>query len=312
MHLEDKLHNPANLKLRIKLSFVITIKLPIKEHMSTQELKDIASQVRRDIVRMVAGASSGHPGGSLGCADFLTTLYFDQMVHNPTNFLMDGSGEDVFYLSNGHISPVWYSVLARSGYFPVSELGTFRKIGSRLQGHPSTDKGLPGIRMASGSLGQGLSCAIGTAQAKKLNNDEHLVFTLHGDGELQEGQIWEAAMYAAAHKVDNLIATIDYNGKQIDGSLDDVISLGNLVQKWQAFGWEVLEMDGNDIDDIKKTMEKARSMTGNGKPIVIVMKTEMGQGVDFMMGTHKWHGVAPNEEQLQSALAQLPETLGDY
>jgi transketolase len=280
--------------------------------MEVKELEQIASQVRRDIVRMVAGANSGHPGGSLGCADFLTVLYFDEMNHNPTDFKMDGKEEDVFYLSNGHISPVWYSVLSRSGYFPVNELGTFRKLSSRLQGHPSTDKGLPGVRMASGSLGQGLSCAIGTAQAKKLYRDPSLVFTLHGDGELQEGQIWEAAMYAAAHKVDNLIATIDYNGRQIDGDVEDVISLGNLEQKWQAFGWEVLLMNGNDITDVKSTLRTARSKTGQGKPIVIIMKTEMGQGVDFMMGTHKWHGVAPNEDQLNAALGQLEETLGDY
>lgn len=280
--------------------------------METIELKKIASQVRRDIVRMVSAVSSGHPGGSLGCADFLTVLYFEILKHNPKNFQMDGINEDVFYLSNGHISPVWYSVLARSGYFPVSELATFRKISSRLQGHPSTDKNLEGIRMASGSLGQGLSNAIGTALAKKLNNDDALVYCLHGDGELQEGQIWEAAMYAAANKVDNLIATIDYNGRQIDGDVEDVLSLGNLNQKWQAFGWEVLEMDGHNIDDIISTLNKAKSMTGNKKPIVIIMKTEMGQGVDYMMGTHKWHGSAPNEEQLQSALLQLEETLGDY
>ena len=225
---------------------------------------------------------------------------------------MDAVGEDVFYLSNGHISPVFYSVLARSGYFPVNELGTFRKISSRLQGHPSTDKNLPGIRMASGSLGQGLSNALGTCQTKKLNGDKSIVYTLHGDGELQEGQIWEAAMYASANKVDNIISTIDYNGRQIDGDTDDVLSLGNLSQKWQAFGWDVLEMDGHNIDEIKETFEKAKGMTGNGKPIVIIMKTEMGQGVDYMMGSHKWHGVAPNKEQLQLALDQLEETLGDY
>lgn len=280
--------------------------------MNVQELSRIASQVRRDVLRMVAGANSGHPGGSLGCADFLTVLYFHEMNHNPTDFKMDGIDEDIFFLSNGHISPVWYSVLSRSGYFPIEELGSFRKLSSRLQGHPSTDKGLPGVRMASGSLGQGLSCAIGAAEVKKLNNDPTLVFTLHGDGELQEGQIWEAAMYAAAKKVDNLIATVDYNGRQIDGDVDDVLSLGNLNQKWQAFGWEVLEMDGHNIEDIIKTFDKARSLTGNGKPIVIIMKTEMGQGVDYMMGSHKWHGVAPNGEQLESALNQLEETLGDY
>ena len=280
--------------------------------METTELKKIASQVRRDIVRMVSAVSSGHPGGSLGCTDFLTVLYFESMNHNASNFSMDAINEDVFYLSNGHISPVFYSVLARSGYFPVPELATFRKISSRLQGHPATDKKLPGVRMASGSLGQGLSNALGTCQTKKLNNDKSIVYTLHGDGELQEGQIWEAAMYAAANKVDNLIATIDYNGRQIDGDTDQVLSLGNLGQKWQAFGWEVLEMDGHNIDEIKSTMVKAKSMTGNGKPIVIIMKTEMGQGVDYMMGTHKWHGSAPNAEQLESALNQLEETLGDY
>lgn len=280
--------------------------------MQNEELKNIASQVRRDIVRMVAAVSSGHPGGSLGCADFLTYLYFEGMKHNPENFSMNANDEDVFFLSNGHISPVFYSVLAHVGYFPVSELATFRKLNSRLQGHPSTDKKLPGIRMASGSLGQGLSVAIGTALTKKLNGDNSTVFTLHGDGELQEGQIWEAAMYAAANKVDNLIATIDYNGRQIDGDLDDVLSLGNLEAKWQAFGWDVLSMNGHDFDSIRETMQTAKSKLGNGKPIVIIMKTEMGQGVDYMMGTHKWHGSAPNAEQLQSALNQLEETLGDY
>lgn len=280
--------------------------------MQNEELKNIASQVRRDIVRMVAAVSSGHPGGSLGCADFLTYLYFEGMKHNPENFSMDAKNEDVFFLSNGHISPVFYSVLAHVGYFPVSELATFRKLNSRLQGHPSTDKKLPGIRMASGSLGQGLSVAIGTALTKKLNGDNSTVFTLHGDGELQEGQIWEAAMYAAANKVDNLIATIDYNGRQIDGDLEDVLSLGNLEAKWQAFGWDVLSMNGHDFDSIRETMQTAKSKLGNSKPIVIIMKTEMGQGVDYMMGTHKWHGSAPNAEQLQSALNQLEETLGDY
>jgi len=280
--------------------------------METQELKNIASQVRRDIVRMVAAVSSGHPGGSLGCADFLTVMYFDKMNHNPSPFSMDGKNEDLFFLSNGHISPVFYSVLARSGYFPVADLAGFRKLGSKLQGHPSTDKNLPGVRMASGSLGQGLSVAIGAAETKKLNGDKSIVYCLHGDGELQEGQIWEAAIYAAAKKIDNIIATIDYNGRQIDGDLEDVMSLGNLSQKWHAFGWEVLEMDGHNIDEIKSTLDKAKSMSGNGKPIVIIMKTEMGQGVDYMMGTHKWHGSAPNAEQLESALNQLEETLGDY
>lgn len=280
--------------------------------METSELNRIATQVRRDIVRMVAAVKSGHPGGSLGCADFLVTLYFDEMNHNQKNFSMDAIGEDVFFLSNGHISPVLYSVLARVGYFPVDELSTFRKISTRLQGHPSTDKNLPGIRMASGSLGQGLSVGLGTAEAKKLNNDDSLVYTLHGDGELQEGQIWEAAIYAAARGIDNIISTIDYNGRQIDGDLEDVMSLGNLAQKWQAFGWEVLEMDGHNIDEIKATLAKAKTMTGKGKPIMIIMKTEMGQGIDFMMGTHKWHGAAPNAEQLEDALSQLEETLGDY
>jgi transketolase len=280
--------------------------------MEIKDLERIASQTRRDIVRMVASVNSGHPGGSLGCTDFLTVLYNKIMKHNSSSFSMDGIGEDIFFLSNGHISPVWYSTLARCGYFPVSELGTFRKLGTRLQGHPSTDKGLPGIRAASGSLGQGLSMAIGTAETKKLNGDSGLVYTLHGDGELQEGQIWEAAMYASAKKIDNLIATIDFNGRQIDGDVEDVLSLGNLKQKWQAFGWEVLEMDGHNMQDLIDTLNKAKSMTGQGKPICIIMTTEMGQGVDFMVGSHKWHGVAPNEEQLADALSQLEETLGDY
>lgn len=280
--------------------------------MKTEDLKGIASQVRRDIVRMVSAVNSGHPGGSLGCTDFLTFLYFEMMHHSATNFSMDGKNEDLFFLSNGHISPVWYSVLARSGYFPASELGTFRKLSSRLQGHPSTDKKLPGIRMASGSLGQGLSNAIGAALTKKINNDPSVVFTLHGDGELQEGQIWEAAMYAAANKVDNLIATIDFNGRQIDGDVENVLSLGNLEAKWLAFGWEVLTMNGHDFENIREVMQLAKSKLGNKKPIVIVMKTEMGQGVDFMVGSHKWHGIAPNAEQLEEALKQLEETLGDY
>ena len=280
--------------------------------MEIVKLEGIASQVRRDIVRMVSAVNSGHPGGSLGCTDFLTFLYFEAMNHSATPFSMDGKNEDLFFLSNGHISPVWYSILARSGYFPVAELGTFRKLSSRLQGHPSTDKKLPGIRMASGSLGQGLSNALGAAQTKKLNNDSSTIFTLHGDGELQEGQIWEAAMYAAANKVDNIIATIDFNGRQIDGDLDDVLPLGNLSEKWKAFGWEVLEMDGHNFNSIRSVMDSAISLTGKGKPIVIIMKTEMGQGVDFMMGTHKWHGSAPNDQQLEAALEQLAETLGDY
>ncbi len=280
--------------------------------MNKELLINTASQVRRDILRMVHAVNSGHPGGSLGCADFLSYLYFEQMDYDSKNFTMDGIGEDIFYLSNGHISPVWYSVLAHSGYFPVSELGTFRKLSSRLQGHPSTDKKLPGIRMASGSLGQGLSVALGTAASKKLNNDSKLVFTLHGDGELQEGQIWEAAMYASANKVDNIISTIDFNGRQIDGDTEQVLSLGDLGAKWQAFGWDVLKMNGHDFDEIHTTMQKAVAMTGKGKPIVIIMHTEMGQGVDFMMGSHKWHGVAPNDEQLENALNQLPSTIGDY
>ena len=280
--------------------------------MENNKLVEIASQVRRDVLRMVHAVNSGHPGGSLGCADFLSFLYFEKLRINAENFTMDGKEEDLFFLSNGHISPVWYSVLARSGYFPVSELATFRRLSSRLQGHPSTDKKLPGIRMASGSLGQGLSVGIGAAISKKLNQDTNLVFTLHGDGELQEGQIWEAAMYASANKVDNIIATIDFNGRQIDGDLDDVLPLGNLSEKWKAFGWEVLEMDGHNFNSIRNVMDSAISLTGKGKPIVIIMKTEMGQGVDFMMGTHKWHGSAPNDQQLEAALEQLAETLGDY
>ena len=280
--------------------------------MENSALEKVASQVRRDIVRMVSAVNSGHPGGSLGCADFLSFLYFEQMSFNAESFDMDGIGEDLFFLSNGHISPVWYSVLARAGYFPVAELATFRKLSSRLQGHPSTDKKLPGIRMASGSLGQGLSVAAGAAQVKKLTGDKGIVYTLHGDGELQEGQIWEAAMYAAANNVDNLIATIDYNGRQIDGDVEDVMSLGNLAQKWLAFGWEVLEMDGHQFEDIRSKMTAAKALCGKGKPVVIIMKTEMGQGVDYMMGSHKWHGVAPNAEQLSAALAQLEESLGDY
>lgn len=279
---------------------------------NTQELQDVASQVRRDIVRMVHKVQSGHPGGSLGCTDFLVSLYFDQMNIDPSKWDMDGKGEDLFFLSNGHISPVWYSVLSRRGYFPVAELGTFRHINSRLQGHPATEEGLEGIRVASGSLGQGLSVALGAAQTKKLNGDKGIVYTLHGDGEMQEGQIWEAAMYAAHHKIDNIISTIDYNGQQIDGSLEDVMSLGNLGDKWRAFGWEVMEMNGHDFENIRETLNKAKAQLGNGKPIMILMHTDMGHGVDFMSGTHEWHGIAPNDEQLAKALAQLPETLGDY
>ncbi|MFK8046244.1 MAG: transketolase [Crocinitomicaceae bacterium] len=280
--------------------------------MEIQELKSISSQVRRDIVRMVTAVQSGHPGGSLGCTDFLTCLYFDVMNLDPSNFTMDGKNEDLFFLSNGHISPVLYSVLSHRGYFPKAELGTFRKIGTRLQGHPSVDKGLPGIRMASGSLGQGLSVAVGAAQAKKLNNDNSIVYTLHGDGELQEGQIWEAAMYAAGNKVDNIISTIDYNHKQIDGDIDDVLPMGSLTSKWESFGWDVLEMDGHNHQEILDTLAKAKTMTGKGKPVMIIMTTAMGKGVDFMEGTHKWHGSPPSAEQEAIALGQLTETLGDY
>jgi transketolase len=275
------------------------------------ELEKTASQVRRDIVRMVHGCQSGHPGGSLGCADFITALYFEVMKHN-TNFNMDGTNEDLFFLSNGHISPVWYSVLARSGYFPVAELASFRKLDTRLQGHPTTAEHLPGIRIASGSLGQGLSVALGAAQVKKLNNDPCIVYTLHGDGELQEGQIWEAAMYAAHNKIDNIISTVDLNGQQIDGSTDQVLSLGDIKGKWLSFGWDVLEMDGNNMQNVIETLSIAKTHTGKGKPVLILMKTEMGAGVDFMMGSHIWHGVAPNNEQLAAALAQLEETLTDY
>lgn len=275
-------------------------------------LQRIASQVRRDIVRQVHAAQSGHPGGSLGCADFLTALYFHILRHDPKAWTMDGRGQDLFFLSNGHISPVWYSVLARSGYFPISELATFRRINGRLQGHPTTHEGLPGVRMASGSLGQGLSVAIGAALAKKLNGDDRLVYTLHGDGELQEGQIWEAAMLAAAKKLDNLISTVDWNGRQIDGDVDDVLPLGDLPAKWKAFGWEVLETEGNDMQALLEAMEEAKARTGRGKPVMVLMRTEMGQGVDFMMNSHAWHGIAPNDAQLAGALAQLPETLGDY
>ncbi|MEZ5024744.1 MAG: transketolase [Chitinophagales bacterium] len=275
------------------------------------ELQKIASQVRRDILRMVHAVNSGHPGGSLGCTDFLVALYFN-LLKTSTDFNMDGKGEDLFFLSNGHISPVWYSVLARKGFFPVSELSTFRKLNSRLQGHPATEEGLPGIRIASGSLGQGISVACGAALAKKLNNDNNLVFVLTGDGELQEGQNWEAIMYAAHNKIDNLIATVDYNNRQIDGDVSEVLDLMNLEAKFESFGWEVMHMDGNNMEDILKNVAIAKSKTGKGKPIVILMKTEMGQGVDYMMGSHSWHGKAPNDEQLANALAQLEETLGDY
>ncbi|HON17837.1 MAG TPA: transketolase [Salinivirgaceae bacterium] len=277
-----------------------------------EELKNIASQVRRDIIRMVHGAQSGHPGGSLGCTDFMTALYFEIMEHNPKQFDMDGLGYDLFFLSNGHISPVFYSVLARSGYFEIKELATFRKLNTRLQGHPTPHDNLPGVRIASGSLGQGLSVACGAALAKKLNNDPKIVYSLHGDGELQEGQIWEAAMFAAARKIDNLIATVDYNGKQIDGPVDQVLPLGDLRAKWEAFGWIVTEMNGNDMAQVVEGLRYAKSLTGKQKPVCILMHTEMGYGVDFMMGTHKWHGSAPNDDQAQKALSQLKETLGDY
>ncbi len=280
---------------------------------SVAELEKMIPQVRRDIVRMVHAVNSGHPGGSLGCTEFLVTLYFGVMKHNAQKFSMDAVGEDIFFLSNGHISPVFYSVLAHSGYFPVKELATFRKLNTRLQGHPTTHEHLPGVRIASGSLGQGLSVAIGAALAKKLNNDNSIVYTLHGDGELQEGQIWEAAMYAAAKKVDNLIATVDMNGQQIDGSTDQVLPMGSLRAKFEAFGWIVLDTEkGNDVTSILSTLTKAKELTGKGQPIMILMKTEMGNGVDFMMGSHKWHGVAPNDEQLAQALNQNAETLGDY
>jgi transketolase len=276
-----------------------------------ESLEKFTSQVRRDIVRMVHAQNSGHPGGSLGCVEYFTAIYKVIMNHS-TNFSMDGKNEDLFFLSNGHISPVFYSVLARTGYFPVKELNTFRKIDSRLQGHPTTHEGLPGVRVASGSLGQGLSVAIGAATTKRLNKDSSLVYTLHGDGELQEGQIWEAALYASAKKVDNLISTIDFNGRQIDGDVDDVLSLGNLEEKWNAFGWKTLSCNGNNLQEMIATLETAKSLTGKKQPIMIIMKTEMGYGIDYMMGSHKWHGVAPNDDQLEIALNQQVESLGDY
>jgi transketolase len=279
---------------------------------SIQQLQDIATQIRRDIVRQVGMAKSGHPGGSLGCADYFTALYFYFMKHNPS-FNMEGQHEDLFFLSNGHISPVFYSTLARSNYFPVAELASFRKLNSRLQGHPTTHEHLPGIRIASGSLGQGVSVAIGAALAKKLNNDDRFVYVLTGDGELQEGQIWEAAMFAAHHKVDNLILTVDWNGQQIDGSNDHVMTLGDLAGKWTTFGWDVLVIpNGNDMNQLIEGLTQAQQRAKKGKPVAVLMKTQMGFGVDFMMGSHEWHGIAPNDEQLQKALAQLPETLGDF
>ncbi|NOR27453.1 MAG: transketolase [Lutibacter sp.] len=279
---------------------------------TTQELQDFAQQVRRDIVRMVHAVQSGHPGGSLGCNEFLTVL-FQEVMEYSTEFSMDGENEDLFFLSNGHISPVYYSVLARSGFFPVAELATFRKLNTRLQGHPTTHEGLPGIRIASGSLGQGMSVSLGAAQAKKLNGDKKLVYSLHGDGELQEGQNWEAIMYAAGKNVDNYIATVDYNKQQIDGGTEDVMPLGDLKAKFEAFGWIVLDVEkGNDVESIKNGLAEAKSLTGNGKPVCILLHTEMGNGIDFMMHTHAWHGKAPSDAQLEDALNQNPETLGDY
>ena len=275
-------------------------------------LVEIASQVRRDILKMVHGANSGHPGGSLGCADFMTALYFKVMKHVPQPFNMNAKEEDVFVLSNGHISPVFYSVLARSGYFDLKELATFRKINSRLQGHPTTHEGLPGVRISTGSLGQGMSVAIGAALAKKLNNEQNIVYSLHGDGELQEGQNWEAIMFAPNHNVDNLISTVDWNGQQIDGPTYKINDLGDIRQKFEAFGWRTLQMNGNDMDEVLHTLEEAKSLVGKGKPIAIIMQTIMGKGVDFMENDHNWHGVAPNDEQLKTALSQLPETLGDF
>jgi len=280
--------------------------------MNTQATPALCSQIRRDIVRMVHGASSGHPGGSLGCVELLAKLYFDIMNIDPSNFNMDGKGEDLFFLSNGHISPVWYSVLSRRGFFPTEELATFRKINSRLQGHPATEEGLPGIRVASGSLGQGLSVAIGAAETKRLNGEDTWVYTLHGDGELQEGQIWEAAMYAAHNKIDNILSFVDCNGQQIDGPCDKVLSLSDLSGKFKTFGWHVMECNGHDLNDIQRVIDDAHSRRGSGVPCIVLMATAMGKGVDFMEGTHKWHGVAPNDEQLADALSQLEETLGDY
>ena len=276
------------------------------------ELEKISTQVRRDVLRMVHAVKSGHPGGALGCADFFTVLYNEILIHHPKSFTMDAKNEDIFFLSNGHLSAVWYSTLARCGYFDIKELATFRKLHSRLQGHPTTAEGLEGVRIASGSLGQGLSVGLGAAISKKLNKDNSLIYVLTGDGELQEGQNWEAIMFAGSKKTDNIIAVVDYNGKQIDGPTDSVISLGNLKAKWEAFDWTVLEMNGNHIPEVIETLNKAKSLTHKGKPIVILMKTEMGYGVDFMMGTHKWHGQAPSDEQLANALSQLKETLGDY
>lgn len=303
--------------LRFNVNIVSCIFAPrngiMQKTHSIDQLKTLAAQVRRDIVRMVYAVNSGHPGGSMGCTEFFIALYFEVMKHDPKNFQMDGKGEDLFFLSNGHISPVWYATLARSGYFPVNELNTFRKLNTRLQGHPATEEGLPGIRIASGSLGQGMSVAIGAAMAKKLNGDDSIVYSLHGDGELQEGQIWEAALFAPHHKIDNLICTVDRNQQQIDGPTEKVMAIGDISDKFRAFGWTVLEMDGHDFENILATMAKAKSLTGQGKPILINMATVMGQGVDFMAGTHEYHGKAPDAAGFASAMEQLPETeLGDY
>ncbi len=276
------------------------------------KLKNIANQLRRDVLRMVHAVQSGHPGAPLGCAEFFSAMFFSVMNHNPAHFDMDGKGQDIFFLSNGHLSAGLYSILARSGYFDVAELATFRKIDSRLQGHPATHEGLPGVRIASGSLGQGLSVACGAALSKKLNSDKSSIYCLLGDGELQEGQVWEAAMFASGRNIDNLVAVVDYNGQQIDGPVDKVMPLGNLRAKWEAFGWKVLEMDGHNLEEIIDTMANAKSLCGFGKPVVVLMKTEMGKGVDFMEGTHKWHGSPPNDQQLENALSQIPESLGDY
>jgi transketolase len=277
-----------------------------------EELQSVATQVRRDILRMVYGAQSGHVGGSLGCADFMVGLFYEVMNCDPVNFTMEGKNEDMFFLSNGHITPVYYSVMARRGYFPISELSTFRKLHTRLQGHPSNAHGLPGIRIASGSLGQGVSVALGAAQAKKMDKDAHLIYVLTGDGELEEGQIWEALMYAGAKQVDNIILTVDYNHRQIDGNVEQVMDLLNLADKFRSFGWEVFEGEGNDMKLLLDCLQKAKNATGKGKPVAFLMHTEMGYGVDFMMGTHKWHGTPPNKEQFDQAMAQIPQTLGDY
>lgn len=297
--------------MRMVFNYQLSCQTKLELMADIATLQKTASQVRRDILRMVHAVQSEHPGGSLGCADFMTVLYFDMMeTHLP--FEMDGIGEDIFFLSNGHISPLFYSILARKGYFDIKELNTFRKLNSRLQGHPTTHEHLPGVRVASGSLGQGMSVAIGAALSKKLNGDQHLVFSLHGDGELEEGQNWEASMFAAHHKIDNLIATIDYNGQQIDGPTSVVMNLENLRAKFEAFNWHVLEMNGNDMDEVVAGLNKAKQLTGQGKPICILMKTVMGKGVNFMEGHHEWHGIAPSDAQLADALNQLPETLGDY